>query len=461
VNIDSFITQFSGWTEEYHFYNGEVTLRYDPKEHVYFLVNNGELEKLAGVTKTCGIIDKSEALVPWAAKMMSLKLFNTTPTMTLPTGEKIVPQMAWPDYEKLVNEAKSAHKDRLEDAGEVGHIAHDWVERYIKIILQYDAEADHTNRAILDTRLEVHLANLPSDERAKNACVAALDWMQQHSVRWRFTERKIYSRTYKYAGTLDGLAFVDSCTNPNCCPHQFKGRLSIVDWKTSNYLNPGYLLQTASYEFAYEEETGEDVLDRWVIRLGKDDGEFESWHTEPDLFDLHFDGFLTCLKLTELVGTIKGIIQAKARAVRDSINAEKKAIREAKERAEKHEKARAKAEEQQARVEALRLKCTKADKYKAVRKPGCKTGTDGEPCVSCAFKYAKAQEGKPEKKAVKKRKAKVAGIKLVCIRCGGLPHYPNNPCIFCGKSQLALPAPNREPDYDATYPLMFSDNLSK
>jgi hypothetical protein len=427
VNIDSFITQFSGWTEEYHFYNGEVTLRYDPKEHVYFLVNNGELEKLAGVTKTCGIIDKSEALVPWAAKMMAQKLFKTTSTMTLPTGEKIVPQMTWPDYEKLVNEAKSAHKEKLEDAGEVGHIAHDWVERYIKAILAGDEPR----------RLDM-LVNFPADERAKNACVAALDWMNQHNVRWRFTERKVYSRTYRYAGTLDGLALIDSCNNPHCCPHQFRDRLSLVDWKTSNHLNLGYLLQTACYEFAYEEETGEDVVDRWVIRLGKDDGEFESWHTEPDLFDLHFRGFLTCLELTQLVDTIKGIIQAKARAVRDSINAEKKAIREAKERAEKERKALAKAEKKQARVEALRLKCTKADKYQGKRKPGCKTGVGGGPCVSCAFKYAKAQENVPEKKPVKKRKAKVVPA-VVCVACEGRPQFPNSPCALCGRFQLALP----------------------
>jgi hypothetical protein len=451
MNLDAFITQFGGWTEEYKFYNDEITLRYDPKEHVYFLVNNGELEILAGVTNTCGIIDKSEALVPWGCKMMRQKLLATAPAMTLPTGERIVRQMAWEEFEKLTEEAKSAHKERLEDAGQVGHAAHDWVERYIKAILAEDEPR----------RLDL-LVNFPADERAKNACVAALDWMNQHNVRWRFTERKIYSRTYKYAGTLDGLALVDSCSNHNCCPHQFQDRLSLIDWKTSNQLNLGYLLQTACYEFAYEEETGEDVADRWVIRLGKEDGEFETWHTEPDLFNLHFQGFLTCLKLTQLVDTIKGIIRARAQAVREGIKAEKKAIREAEERAEKERKAQAKAEKQKARAEALRLKCTKADKYKGTRKPGCKTGVDGGPCVSCAFKYTKAQENKPEKKPTKKRKAKgktKGKAEVVCVACEGKPQYPNSPCALCGRKQLALPAPLTVPSPETAHELLMAFDI--
>ena len=64
---------------------------------------------------------------------------------------------------------------------------------------------------------------------------------------------------------------------------QFKYRLSLSDCKTSNSLRVEYLLQIAAYQHAYQEETGENIEDRWVIRLGKDDAtEFDPWHTEGD-----------------------------------------------------------------------------------------------------------------------------------------------------------------------------------
>src|SRR5262249_19750690 len=125
-------------------------------------------------------------------------------------------------------------------------------------------------------RLEL-LGNFPVDERAANCCAAAVEWMSQHNVRWLKTERKCFSRKYGYAGTMDGLAVVDSCKDRLCCPHDFTDRLTLVDWKTSNALYVEYLLQTAAYQQAYQEETGETIADRWVIRLGKDDAEFDPW----------------------------------------------------------------------------------------------------------------------------------------------------------------------------------------
>src|SRR5271154_2239587 len=77
------INKFGGWTESYWFYvdsDNPIELRYDPKDHVYLLVTeDGQLEKQAGVTTICHIIDKSEALVPWGCKMMAQKLLRTAP----------------------------------------------------------------------------------------------------------------------------------------------------------------------------------------------------------------------------------------------------------------------------------------------------------------------------------------------------------------------------------------------
>jgi hypothetical protein len=244
MSLDSFINKWGGWSEEYTFYDGEITLRYDPKEHVYLLVTeDGELETQKGVTNVCHIIDKSDALVPWGAKMMFQKLMRTIP-VTETAGAYI---FSHDQLEKWALEAKSAHQEKLEEAGAIGHIAHNWVEQFIKLLLAKKHD-DAFNLA----------QALPENEYARNACVAALDWMAAHNVAWIETERKIYSRKYKYAGTTDGVAWVSSCGSTHCqgCRGRkpWKDHLTVVDWKTSNYLYLEYLFQTAAYLQAIVEE---------------------------------------------------------------------------------------------------------------------------------------------------------------------------------------------------------------
>lgn len=344
-SIDDFITKFGGLTEEYKFYNGEVTLRYDPKEHVYLLVTPNGLVRQDGVTTICHILDKSNVLLPWACKMMAQKLLATIPSID---GSVV---LSYDSFIERVNSAKSAHKDKLEDAGHVGHVAHAWIEQYIKAVLAKN-----------ESRIEELLAKLPDEERAKSSCIAALDWMFNHNVRWLGTECKIYSRNHCYAGTMDGRCLADSCDNPECCPVPFKDSLTIADWKTSNYLYIEYVLQTAAYKHAYEEETGEDIQDIWVIRLGKDDAEFEAWHIESELQELGWFAFFAALTLSRAMEKVKQAIE------------EIKDARKIKKRAEL----------QAEKAEALKLKCKNADKYKGVRRPTC---NNGNPCKACLDKY--------------------------------------------------------------------------
>lgn len=379
-NVDKFITRFGGLTEEYTFYEGQVTLHYDPVDHVYLLLTPEGLIPQDGVTNVCHVIDKSNALVPWAVKMMSLKLFATTPMITMPDGDKYVPMMKLADYEALVIDAKKAHKEHLEDAGDIGHIAHAWIENVIKLSLaQFDGVC---SQECLD-----RADPLPENEKSRSCCHAAIDWMRAHNVLWIHTERKIYSRRYRYAGTMDGLCTVDSCSNPQCCPVPFKDRLTVADWKTSNNLYIEYLLQTAAYEQAYEEEFGVDIQDRWVIRLGKLDAVFDPWHLQAEDFPRHFQGFLNALELTRDVKFIEDQQQSRDRIIKDQKKAVAKAERDA----------------------ALKLACSKADKFQGHRFPKC---NDGPPCETClktyeqfqALKLAAKEKAKADKKAAKRPK---------------------------------------------------------
>lgn len=262
------------------FYGGSITLRFDEPSWTYYLVQpDGSLEAQSGVTGVTKIIDKPY-LKPWAAKMMYLKLLRTMPR----DGDNIKP-IPWVEFDKIAEEAKSAHTERLEEAGDIGTAAHKWIE-------------DTIRNAIANTKGVVEKMNelAPVDERSINCGLAAFDWMQKHNVRWISTEHKIYSRQYKYAGTSDGTAVVDSCDNPACCTRLFLDELSLIDWKSSNQLSTEYLYQTAAYQNALMEETGAAIKSRWILRLGKEDGKFEAWYELN--FEQDFAGYLACLNLS-------------------------------------------------------------------------------------------------------------------------------------------------------------------
>lgn len=351
MDLSGFVQKFSGLTEEYKFYNDTVTLRYDPEEHVYLLVEGDSLVKQDGVTTVCHIIDKSNILIPWAAKMVAEKLLATTPVIVV-DGQDFV-SLPREEYTKLVMAAKAAPKEKVEEAADIGHQAHAYIEGYIKSVL-----------GIIETAPES-----PTDFKVLNCCNAALNWMGRHNVKWVKTECKIYSKKHRFAGTMDGLAYVDSCNDPLCCPHEFKNRLSLIDWKSSNYLHIEHIIQTAAYEAAYEEEHGVDIEDRWVIRLGKTDGEFDPWHFEKSAFSDDYFSFLKALALYRAVQELEARIKER----KDFIKAAQKAAK------------------QKEKEEMLKIKCKAADKYKGIRAPKC---NGGNPCQTCLRKYAEVQAGK-------------------------------------------------------------------
>jgi hypothetical protein len=349
-------------TKSYFFYNGTVELRFNRESWSYHRVcSDGSLQPYDGVTKVVHIIDKSEVLIRWAVKKAMEKLkrllqdrgYTWTHANASTVGEPL------PLYEEILDEiiasAKKADKEELDAAAEIGHTAHDWIEKYIQSLL---ADKD-------DRRLEL-LAKFPADERAANACVAACQWMADHNVRWIATERRCCSLEHEYAGTMDGLARVDSCGNPDCCPNSFKDRLTLVDWKTSNHLYIEFLLQTGAYQHAHEEETGDVIEDRWIIRLGKEDAEFDPWHMEGRaLYEQDFEGFLRCLDLCKSVVCLRDRIATGQATKVEARHAALQAIKE----------------------KLWLLTCPLSEEYKGIRKKkGC-NGTETL-CQTCEAKYA-------------------------------------------------------------------------
>jgi len=337
TDLESFIKKFGGYSDSYWFYDHTVEVVYDKVNHVYLLVDGSNLIEQPSVTTIVKkALDKSEILIPWGCKRMGEKLMSLVPSFpfTLDSEEEL---------EKLILISKRAHRETLEEAGTVGTAAHNWIEQHI---------LEELHGTIGGVRP-------PEDSRAYNACIAAVAWMERHNVRWVTTERKIYSRIHKYAGTLDGLAYTDSCLDKNCCPLEYKDHLSLVDWKTSNNLYLDYVFQVAAYWGAFREEMEQTPDDAWIIRLGKDDAEFDPWHI-PDTQELeaYYYGFLNARRWFSSVESAKEIVMGK-----------KEELREAR-----------KAERAVAKLEKAKKACAYAKNYKAIRKPKCG-------CESCISRW--------------------------------------------------------------------------
>lgn len=265
------------------FYNGEVSLRFDRENWHWYNVTSGTPVRVSGVTGVCGIVDKSMYLVPWACKMMYVKILKTFPA----ANDRNL-SLPWDEFDSIICEAKGAHKERLDEAGDIGGAAHKWIEDTVRNAITFN---DGVVEKMNDTA--------PVDERSVSCGNAAFDWMQKHNARFICTERVVYSREYNYAGTTDGLALVDSCSDPTCCRRLFLDELSLVDWKSSNQLRLDYLFQTAAYMHAIMEEfPDQEIKSRWILRLGKEDGKFEAWY-ETDI-QSDFDAYLACLALQRI-----------------------------------------------------------------------------------------------------------------------------------------------------------------
>lgn len=246
-------------------YDGKVRLDYSDAAHAYYVTdsdNPDERFRVPSVTTICGIVDKSQALVPWAVNV------------TLDFLRKaILPDQTYSDIElqTIFETAKRANRIVKQEAADIGTQVHNWLEKYFKTGIPPEAS---------------------DDEQVQNGIKAALGWLDEHKVEPVAIEKKIYSRKYKYSGTLDKLAVVDD-------------KLCLIDWKTSKYIYAEHRFQTAAYVAAYEEEIGEKIDSRWLIQLGKATGEFDPHRFPRSHQKRDFKAFVGALRVYERLKDLK------------------------------------------------------------------------------------------------------------------------------------------------------------
>lgn len=239
--------------ENVKLYKGKIQISFDKDAHKFYDAKGNSLISVTGVTS---IIDKSDALMGWVAKMIGMYLLEEKKK----GNDKIT--------EQLIDEAKKEYRRLKVEAADIGQMIHEWVSDWIK-----GKEPE-----------------MPDNEKAVNGITAFLRFQKENKIKWLESERVIYSKKYRYAGILDAIGR--------------KGKdLILVDFKSSNAIYPEMFLQVAGYNIAYQEETKKKITKKMIIRFGKDDGQFEVKELDNNWKDE--EAFLHCLALVKRLKELK------------------------------------------------------------------------------------------------------------------------------------------------------------
>ena len=211
--------------ESYFLYDGSVELKFNPDKHVY-TVDGVVVQSATGIT---GVINKP-ALMYWAVNQAIEFLQNS-----LKAGQSYDEIQ----LQRILDGAKSAHRLRKEEAGDIGTLVHQAVENYIK------------------TGVETNIVH----PKAKECYGNFMNWVKEYGVKFISSERKVYSKEYRYAGTADFECIIG-------------GKTFVGDIKTSTGIYNEYWFQVSGYQQALEEETKRLYDGQVIVRVGKD-GSFE------------------------------------------------------------------------------------------------------------------------------------------------------------------------------------------
>ena len=240
--------------ESYSLYNGEVTLTYEPRRHIYRV--DGKV--VDGVTSVGKVLD-APGLNWWRLER---------------AYEEVASRLQEPGFEVneiTIDEMRDViHKAQYKrTAASIGTHVHHFAEAHMKYLM---GEGEKPGE--------------PKHAEVWNGAAAFLRWIKQIEVKPMFIERKLYSRTHNYAGTTDLIGVIG-------------GVQYVIDYKTSKDIYDEYRMQLSAYVQAWEEENGAR-LRRMIIIFPKDGGEPWSRDLDEDGVSTHEEdlgAFLDALNL--------------------------------------------------------------------------------------------------------------------------------------------------------------------
>ena len=166
----------------------------------------------------------------------------------------------------MYNGIRNAHKQISHKAQNIGIEVHKWIELFITVKILSKGKGE----TISDYPDEV---KVPMQNFHK--------WEESRDIEWIACEKKVYSRSWEYAGTIDALAKIN-------------GKLCVIDFKTSAKIYKEYYLQVSAYCNAIGEMMGELPKLGVIVRVDKEEDKFQEVAFDPWQ---HNDVFIDALNI--------------------------------------------------------------------------------------------------------------------------------------------------------------------
>lgn len=231
--------------ETTYLYDGAVAVEFIPETHKYLITDAAcglVSQPCPSVTGVIGVLDKSDALIPWACNEMGRRVLEL---LKASSADKLTNNwhLAW-----LVEHAKDTWKKTRQTAADIGSTVH------------FRLEAELYRRSGLPFEKPAPAIELPIalQSQADAAFDAGCRYFDTRSLTLVESETPRWSRELQVVGTQDLIAYVD-------------GVLSVCDFKTSSALRPTIWIQTAAYQRMFEQEYPDQAIQQRVgINVRKD-----------------------------------------------------------------------------------------------------------------------------------------------------------------------------------------------
>lgn len=257
------------------FYEGRVIPRHTETQHFYEDAEDGVLYR--SVTTKTSLLSKD------IYKQIAADL----------AVDHIQQFMLSRDYDpekisQIFSEAREAHIHNLKRAGSWGTDGHNLTDLFV-------SEWIKTGKQPEDIK-----AFIPAGLSNEGVCagLSVQLFFNDYTLFPIVSEKKILSKKYKYAGTLDSLFLVGSVYKErdgrkDCkhnwfnkgsdkvacglCGRQEELAISLLDWKTSNTImrQYSYSVQVALYAQALKEMCGIKTENNWIVRMDKFQPKYE------------------------------------------------------------------------------------------------------------------------------------------------------------------------------------------
>jgi len=212
---------------------------HDGSGHRYLHNPTGKHQR--SVTTKLGVLSKPH-LAKWQIKM-------AINWLCVDDRWKRLQNEHWKD--EMMTGAMLAPFDVRDDAGAVGTVAHNAIERYINEWIATGTKPEDIKS----------FAPTVCDPRSIASMRAVEVYFKKHDIEPIASEILVGDIKYS-AGTLDFLAFVD-------------GKVTLIDFKTSNGVDQvGYSAQVAAYKYFFEHMTGVKIAKVKILHLSKDSDKF-------------------------------------------------------------------------------------------------------------------------------------------------------------------------------------------